>query len=79
MRSTVRSTRSRIVLAITLALLLMFVFAGTALAGPPANGGLGRSFGQHHAECARMGMLGPDMNPGMHQGFAGWHGGVCEH
>ena len=68
--------RYRIVLALALALVLVFVFAGTALAQTPANDGLGRSFGQHHAECARAGMLGQDMNPGMHQGLSGWSG-VC--
>ncbi len=32
--------------------------------------GSGRDFGQHHAQMAQEGMLGKDMNPGMHQGFS---------
>jgi hypothetical protein len=28
-------------------------------------------FGQHHAAMAQQGMLGKDMNPGMHTGLAG--------
>jgi hypothetical protein len=66
--------RSRVVLTLALAIVLLLVFAGTALAQTPANDGWGQSFGQHHAACAQMGMLGKDMNPGTHLGLAGWEG-----
>jgi len=35
--------------------------------GDPSLPGLS-GFGQHNAEMAQAGMLGKDMNPGMHQG-----------
>ncbi len=54
-----------------LAAAALLVIPGTALAAD-ASGGAGQAFGQHHAAMAQDGMLGADMNPGMHQGFSGW-------
>lgn len=64
--------RSRLLVTFALALLLVLVFTATALALTPANDGAGQDFGQRHAACAQAGMLGQDMNPGMHRGVSGW-------
>jgi hypothetical protein len=69
-----RRLGSSIVILI-LALALTLGLGGAALAATPANDGAGRAFGQQHAEHAQQGMIGRDMNPGMHQGFSGWMGG----
>ena len=38
----------------------------------------GAEYGQHVAQCAQlMGGFSGTMNPGMHQGFAGWNGMTC--
>jgi hypothetical protein len=61
-------------LAITvLAAAALLVAPSAAFAATGANGA-GAAFGQHHAAMAQNGELGADMNPGMHQGFAGWPG-----
>lgn len=47
-----------------------------ALAVPAfANGadGRGRAYGDHIRTEARAGVLGPEVHPGMHRGFHGWH------
>lgn len=49
----------------------LLVVPASALASTGAAGA-GQAFGQHHAEMAQQGMLGADMNPGMHTGFSGW-------
>ena len=54
-----------------LATAALLVVPSAALAAN-ASGGAGQAFGQHHAAMAQDGMLGADMNPGMHQGFSGW-------
>ena len=63
----------------TLKKIIVGVAAAAALLVVPSaalatNGsdGAGQAFGQHHAAMAQAGMLGQDMNPGMHQGFSGW-------
>lgn len=62
----------RMTLAVALAVVLVLVVASPAFAVSGADG-QGRLFGQIHAEHARMGMLGGEMNPGvMHRGFSGW-------
>ena len=61
-------------LILVLALVLVFGLVGSALAATPANNGQGQDFGQHHAGMAQLGLIGKDMNPGMHQGFSGWDG-----
>ncbi len=58
-----------VVLILVLALVLPFVGVSTASA-QGEHCASGYVFGQHHAEMARAGMLGQDMNPGMHQGFS---------
>lgn len=60
----------RIAFVMTTAALLVLM-ASPALA-LPGNDGAGRAFGMHHAEHARAGELGGEMNPGMHRGFSGW-------
>lgn len=50
--------------------------------GPAPGSTCGRYFGQHHAWHARMGHLGAEHNPGMHQGLAnfldhGDHEHIC--
>ncbi len=59
----------RIVLIGLLVLVLALVVAVPAFAQED-HCASGRAFGQHHAEMAQMGMLGKDMNPGMHQGYS---------
>ena len=39
-----------------------------------ASDGAGAAFGLHHNAMAQEGVIGADMNPGMHQGFSGWQG-----
>lgn len=59
--------------AIALAVVLVLAFAVPAFA--TGADGEGRAFGQHHATHAQeMGGFSGTMNPGMHQGFAGWTG-----
>jgi hypothetical protein len=62
--------------ALTLVLGMVLVLAlmgGLAVAQPNGSDGAGRAFGEHHAWHAQeMGFSG-EMNPGMHQGFAGFH------
>lgn len=58
-------------LVVALALVLLMAFAAPAFA-VNGSGGAGMEFGLHHAEHAQEGHLGADMNPGMHQGFAGY-------
>ncbi len=44
-------------------------------AATPAFAATGAEFGAHHASHAiEMTGFSADMNPGMHQGFAGWTG-----
>lgn len=57
--------------ATILAAAVLLLVPAAALADN-ASGGAGRTFGDHHAGMAQNGMLGADMNPGMHEGFAGW-------
>lgn len=53
--------------AVALALALMVA--------APAFAATGAEFGAHHAAHAQeMGGFTADMNPGTHQGFAGWMG-----
>ncbi len=59
-------------LVIALALLLVFAFAGTALAATPASDGGGLLFGTHHAGMAQDPGLTGSMNPGVHQGIVNW-------
>lgn len=42
----------------------------TTLAGAPAYAS--DAFGQHVRNCAQMMGFDGQMNPGMHQGYAGW-------
>lgn len=58
-----------VVTALAAATLLIVPSAALATTGAD---GAGRAFGQHHAGMAQAGMIGQDMNPGMHQGFSGW-------
>ncbi len=58
------------IITLVAAFALLLVPAGALAAN--ASGGAGQAFGQHHAEMAREGMLGADMNPGHHFGFSGW-------
>jgi hypothetical protein len=75
-----RRSTSFVMIAVLAAILVVAV-AGSALAMVPANNGAGQAYGQHHAEMARMGMIGMDpatginMNPGQHhRGMSGWMG-----
>lgn len=63
---------TRTIVAFVLVAVLMLALAAPALAVTGA-GGAGQVFGQMHAEHARDGVLGQEMNPGNHQGFSGWH------
>ncbi len=52
---------------------LAFGLAPTAWADPAPRA----DYGQHVSQCAQaMGFSG-EMNPGMHQGLAGWTGAEC--
>ncbi|MRS12597.1 MAG: hypothetical protein EG823_05955 [Actinobacteria bacterium] len=62
--------RTTLIIALTLVLLLAVAAPAFAVSGAD---GAGRTFGQVHADHAQAGMLGAGMNPGMHNGFAGWH------
>lgn len=58
-----------IVLAMVLLLAVAALPAAADTGGSPnANA----EYGQHHAEHARNGELGGEMNPGMHQGKSNW-------
>lgn len=60
--------RALIVLAVVMVLVI-----GSAM--PAFAGSAGSEFGGHHAQMAQdMGGFTAEMNPGMHQGFAGWTG-----
>lgn len=59
-----------IIITLVAAFALLLVPAAALAAN--GSGGAGQAFGRHHAEMAREGMLGADMNPGMHLGFSGW-------
>ncbi len=77
---------------LALALILVAAMSAAALAAPPPEGfgqtvadnaqGVGLAdpeFGNHVSGIARPGGphdLGTEHNPGMHQGIAGWHGGM---
>jgi hypothetical protein len=70
----------RYLLIVALVVVMALAVAAPAFAGgnDPAPGSTcGEFFGQHHAEHAQMGMLGQDMNPGMHQGLAGFMTDMC--
>ena len=55
--------------ALTLSVTMVFAAAS------PAFAATGAEFGAHHAVHAiEMGGFSADMNPGVHQGFAGWTG-----
>jgi len=59
--------RTLVVLALSAALMIA--------AAAPAFAATGQEFGAHHSTHAiEMGGFSADMNPGMHQGFAGWTG-----
>ena len=62
------------VVLVVVVLLVMLVLATTAFAQDgemhECHWESGRAFGQHVAEHAKMGMLGADHNPGMHQGYS---------
>ncbi len=65
----------RMLLILLLVLLLSLMAVGPVFAQTPMHCGdpslPGHSgFGQHHAGMAQEGMLGKDMNPGMHQGYS---------
>jgi hypothetical protein len=60
----------RSILAIAAGLLLAVVAALPAAATEAEMCASGRDFGAMHAEHARAGMLGQEMNPGIHQGFS---------
>lgn len=65
-------------LVIALSIVLVVALAVPALAAPPfdkngpAHHGMGRMFGEHISTEAKAGVLGPEVHPGMHHGFAGW-------
>ena len=54
-----------------LAAVLAFALAVPAFA--TGADGMGRMYGDHIRTEARGGMLGPEVHPGMHFGFHGWH------
>jgi hypothetical protein len=61
-------------LRIRLALIVVAVMAMTAFAASPAFAATGADYGKHVSTMAKtMGFSGA-MNPGMHQGFAGFAG-----
>jgi len=57
-------------LSALLCLAMLFGLVGTAMAGEHEV--TGRMYGEHIAEHAQSGHFGSEMNPGMHQGFAGF-------
>lgn len=57
------------------ALALVVALAVAAPAFATGADGAGKAFGVHHSTHAQeMGGFSGTMNPGMHQGFAGWMG-----
>lgn len=61
----------RLAITSVVAIVLVLSTAATAL-GVPANNGLGKMYGEHISTEAKAGVLGPEVHPGMHRGFAGW-------
>lgn len=59
----------RIVLAALLIVIVTLAVAAPAMA-EEVHCESGMAFGQHHAEMAEDGMLGGEMNPGMHNGYS---------
>lgn len=57
---------------VALAVVLVLMFGVSASALTPANGGMGKLYGEHISSEAKAGMLGPDVHPGMHRGMSGW-------
>jgi hypothetical protein len=53
---------------------------GTFVVAVPAaaSAATGRDFGQHVRTCVDTVVFGGDYNPGMHSGYAGWDGMVCQ-
>lgn len=62
----------RLLLVALLALAMLAAFAVPALAGTPANDGMGKMYAGHIRTEAQGGMLGADIHPGMHMGMRGW-------
>lgn len=60
----------RIVLILVVIIIVSLLAAPQALAHDGEHCASGAAFGQHHAEMAQAGMLGAEMNPGMHQGYS---------
>ena len=61
-----------VVVVVVLALAVVGLTAGAALAIPPNDGAL---FGEHVSTMATDGHLGTEHNPGNHQGITGWPNG----
>jgi hypothetical protein len=59
-----------VVLMVLVVLLSMLVVSPAWASDGEPHCESGKIFGQHHAEMAQAGLLGEDMNPGMHQGFS---------
>ena len=59
-----------VVVVVVLALAVVGLTAGAALAAPPYDGA---AFGTHVSTMAETGHLGTEHNPGTHQGITGWH------
>lgn len=62
----------RMLSVVVLTVAMLTVLAVPALAATPANGGMGKMYGDHIRTEAKAGMLGKDLHPGMHRGMAGW-------
>ena len=62
----------RLVGFLAMMLLVLGLVASPASADPGGSPNANADYGQHHADHARDGHLGGDMNPGMHEGKSGW-------
>jgi hypothetical protein len=62
----------RLMVLLGVMVLLLSCVAPPAAADPGGSPNANADYGQHHADHARDGHLGGDMNPGMHEGKSGW-------
>ncbi|HEU4542442.1 MAG TPA: hypothetical protein VFR23_15045 [Jiangellaceae bacterium] len=73
------SSRLRRLAAAGGAVAVLLVAAPAAAMAQPDGAESGDDFGRHVAECARDMKVDGEHNPGVHEGFASWHGQHCPH
>lgn len=70
----------KVTVVLAVVAMILLVVAVPALAAGPGYSDVGQAFGEHVAQMAQAGHLGPEHHPGHHQGIAGWHhhDGECQ-